>query len=639
MGWMIGLPVPWIENASLQAFIQFLLTIPVILAGLKLYSSGFKSLIKLTPNMDSLVFISTFVAFVYSLVVSLAIWFKIGSYDIRELYYEVSAFTLSFILFGDYLEAITKKRSSSAIQKLIGLQARSARVIRNGKEIEIPIEDVEVGDIVLVKPGEKIPVDGVVIEGYSGVDEKVISGESIPVEKKKGDKVIGGTINKTGILKVKATGVGKNTVLAQIIRIVEEAITSKAPIQLLADEISSYFVPIIIAIALLAFLYWFIIAKMPFVFALNVLIAVLIIACPCSLGIATPTAIMVGTGLGAENGILIKKPESLEIAEKLNTLIFDKTGTLTKGEAVVTNVITAKGYDENEVLRIAAIVEKGSAHPIAEAILKEAKKRKIKISKASSYETIAGKGVMAKYSKSLIFVGNKKLMKDNNIDTSEFEKYVEKLESEGKTSMYVAKDKKVIGVICVADTLKEFSKEAIDELHKMKKEVGIITGDNERVAKAIAKQLGIDYVLAEVLPVDKAKEIKRLQENGKFVGAVGDGINDAPMLAQADVGIAIGSGTDIAIETGDIILIKDDLRDVVKAIELSSYTLKKIKQNLFWAFVYNILCIPIAAGILYPFSGFLLNPMVAAVAHAFSSVSVVLNSLMMKRYKPRLQIW
>lgn len=637
MGWMLGLPVPFIENASLQALIQLLLSTPVVIAAFKLYSSGAKSLIKLTPNMDSLIFIGTSTAYIYSIAVSIAIWFGIEGYGIHDLYYEIAAFILFFILLGKYLEAITKRKTSFALEKLIGLQPKKARVIKNGKEVEIPVEDVEVGDIVVVKPGEKIPVDGIVIEGSSVVDEKVITGESIPVVKRKGDKVIGATINKSGMLKIKATGVGEETALAQIIKIVEEAMASKAPIQLLADKVSLYFVPAVIVIAILAFIFWFFVAKMPFIFALTVLISILIIACPCALGLATPTAIMVSIGLGAERGILIKSAEILETAHKVDTVIFDKTGTLTKGEPSVTDVIANKSYERNEVLRLAAIAEKGSKHPIGEAIVKAAKRMKIKIPKASNYETIAGKGVKAKYLGNWILVGNRMFMKENGIEIKELEKEMRRLEEEGKTTVIVAWRKKAIGIIAVADTLKEFSKEAVEELHKMKKEVAIITGDNERVAKAVAKQLSIDRVLADVLPADKAKEVKRLQEKGKCVACVGDGINDAPMLAQADVGIAVGSGTDIAMETGDIILIKDDLRDVVTSIDLSRYTVRKIKQNLFWAFFYNIAAIPIAAGVLYPFFGILLNPMIAATAMAFSSVSVVLNSLLIKRYKPKVR--
>ena len=636
MGWMVGLPVPWVENVKLQALIQLLLTTPIIIVALKLYTSGFKSLRRLTPNMDSLVFIGTSAAYIYSIAISLAVWFGAGAFGLENLFYEIAAFILFFILLGKYLEAVTKGRTSAVLQKLIGLGAKTAKVIKNDKELEIPIEDIEVGDIVLVRPGEKIPVDGMVLEGYSGVDEKVITGESIPVEKKEGDKVIGVTMNKTGMLKIKTTGVGKDTVLAQIIKIVEEAMTSKAPIQLLADKVSLYFVPAVIVIAILAFSLWYFAFAMPFIFALTCLIAVLIIACPCALGLATPTAIMVGTGLGAENGILIKDARALETAHKLQTIVFDKTGTLTKGEPELTDVVAIEGYNERGVLKLAAAVEKGSEHPIGEAIVKGAVKRKIEIPEAASYQTITGEGIKAKYLENRLFIGNRKLMKENGINISHLEKEMERLENEGKTAVLVAENKKAIGIVAVADTLKEFSKEAVSALHKMGKEVAIITGDNERVGKAIAKQVGIDRVLAEVLPQDKAKEIKKLQKEGRVVAMVGDGINDAPALAQADIGIAIGSGTDIAMETGDIILIKDDLRDVVIAIDLSGYTIKKIKQNLFWAFFYNSVGIPIAAGILYPFFGFLLNPMIAAAAMAFSSVSVVSNSLLMKRYKPRL---
>lgn len=635
MGWMVGLPVPLIENVSVQALIQLILTTPVIIVAFKLYTSGLRSLLMKAPNMDSLIFIGTSAAYLYSIVISLGIWFGIGTYGIGDLYYEIAAFILIFILLGKYLEAITKGKTSEALKKLIGLQAKTAHSIRKGKEVEIPVEEVQVDDIIVVRPGEKIPVDGIIVDGVSAIDEKVITGESMPVTKKKGDKVIGATMNKSGMLKFKATAIGKDTVLAQIIKIVEEAQASKAPIQLLADKISIYFVPAVICIAVLAFAFWFLIIGMPFVFALTILIAVLIIACPCALGLATPTAIMVGTGLGAENGILIKSAEALETTHKLQSIVFDKTGTLTKGEPEVTDLIATNS--EKELLRIAAIAEKGSEHPIGEAIVKNAKEKKIKISEASSYETITGKGIKAKYLGKWILVGNRIFIKDNKLSIEKLEEKVKILETEGKTVVMVAFGKKVIGVIAVADTLKEFSKEAVEQLHKMNKEIIMITGDNERTADAIAKQVGIDSVLAQVLPGDKAKEIKKLQKEGKIVAAVGDGINDAPMLAQADIGIAIGSGTDVAMETGDIILIKDDLRDVVTAIDLSGYTMKKIKQNLFWAFFYNSVGIPIAVGILYPFFGFLLNPMIAAAAMAFSSVSVVSNSLLMKKYKPKIK--
>ncbi|MDK2794803.1 MAG: P-type Cu+ transporter [Archaeoglobaceae archaeon] len=541
MGQMIGLPVPWRENTPLQVLIQFILTTLVILAPLRIYVSGIKNLIKITLNMDSLIFIGTSAAYFYSIAVSLAILLGVGDYGVHDLYYEVSAFVLFFILLGKYLEVLTKGKTSFALEKLIGIQPHKARVIKDGQEFEVSAEDVEVGDVVLVKPGEKIPVDGVVIDGLSAVDEKAITGESIPVIKREGDRVIGGTINKTGLLKIRATGVGKDTILAQIIKIVEEAVLSKAPIQLLSDRVSKYFVPTVISIALLAFCYWFFIARMPLVFALTIFVSVLIIACPCALGLATPTAVMVGTGLGAENHILFKSARALETAHKVQIVVFDKTGTLTVGEPKVTDIVAIEEYEENEVIRLAAIAEKGSEHPIGEAIIKEAEKRKIEISeiRPSDYEIIPGKGIKSNYSGRWIFVGNRKLMEENGIDFARLEGKMKKLEEEGKTALLVAENRKAIDIIAVADTLKEFSKEAVESLHKMKKEVAIITGDNERVARSIAKQLGVDYVIAGVLPAEKAKEVKKMQEKGKIVAAVGDGINDAPMLAQADVGIAI----------------------------------------------------------------------------------------------------
>jgi Cu+-exporting ATPase len=638
MGWMAGLPVPGIKNSSLQALIQFLLTTPVIVAGFKLYISGLKGLLKKAPNMDSLVFIGTSVAYLYSIAISLAIWFGVGSYGVKDLYYEIAAFILVFILLGDYLVAVTKGKTSEALKKLIGLQPKTARIIKQEKEIEILVEEVQVGDIIVVRPGEKIPVDGVVVEGVSAVDEKVISGESMPLTKKKGDKLIGATMNLSGMLKFKAVRVGKETVLAQIIKIVEEAQASKAPIQLLADRVALYFVPGVIGISILAFLFWFLWGQ-PFVFALTILIAVLIIACPCALGLATPTAIMVGTGLGAKNGILIKSASALETAHKLQTIIFDKTGTLTKGEPKVTAVISFSNYNQEEILKLAAVGEKGSEHPIGKAIIQEAEEKGIEVKEGKNYETVAGEGIKCEYQGKIIFIGNRIFMKKNKLEINEaVENLLQKLENEGKTAIITTFNEETIGVIAVADTLKEFSKEAINKLKKMKKEVWLITGDNIRTAKAIAKQLGIEEnkIMAGVLPGEKAKKVKELQKGGKTVAFVGDGINDAPAISQADVGIAIGSGTDVAMETGEIILIKDDLRDVVTAIDLSSYTVRKIKQNLFWAFFYNSIGIPIAAGLLYPFFGFLLNPMIAAAAMAFSSVSVVSNSLLMKRYRPKL---
>ena len=626
MGAYIGAPIPEIV-LKYDGIVQLILTTPILLAGLNIYKSGFRALLNLSPNMDSLLAIGTGAAYIYSI---LSTFFIEG-----HLYYEIAGLLIVFISLGRLLEAIAKGRTSEAIKKLIGLQAKTAWVSRNGKEFEIPIDEVSVGDIVIIKPGGKIPVDGIVIDGHSSVDESMISGEPMPAEKIKNSKVIGATINKNGWLKFRATKVGKDTMLAHIIKMVEEAQGSKAPIQRLADRVSSFFVPAVVGIAVLSALFWFVFAGSfsiaePFIFSLTIFIAVLVIACPCALGLATPTAIMIGTGLGAENGILIKNAEALETAHKLKIIVFDKTGTLTKGKPEVTDII-AVNASENEVLKYAAIAEKRSEHPLGEAIVNKAKEKKIHVADAKSFRAVTGKGVIASYSGKRILLGNRKLIQDEKIRL-DISAALEKLENEGKTAMIVAVDKKVIGVIAVADTLKENSKEAVDELQKLGKEVVMMTGDNERTAKAIAGQIGIKKVLAEVLPGEKAEEIKKLQKEGK-VAMVGDGINDAPALTQADVGIAIGSGTDVAIESGNIVLIRDDLRDVVKAMKLSSFTMKKIKQNLFWAFFYNVAGIPVAAGLLYPFIGFLLNPVIAGAAMAFSSLSVVSNSLLMRRMR------
>jgi len=633
MGEMIGLPMPTIfENYG--TIIQFVLATAVIVSCLNIWTSGFKKLLRLSPNMDTLIFIGTAVAYFYSLTISVLMF--LGTKVEASLYYESAALILVFISLGKYLEVMTKGKTSEAIKKLIGLQPKEATLIKDNEEIKIPILEVKVGDIILVKPGEKIPVDGIVIDGYSGVDEKAITGESIPVEKKKGDEVIGATINKTGVLKFKTTRVGKDTMLAQIIKIVEEAMGSKTPIQLLADKVSFYFVPSVIGIAILSFAIWLVLGQ-PLAFALPVFVAVLIIACPCALGLATPTAVMMGTGLAAKNGILIKSGKALEIARDVNIIIFDKTGTLTKGEPSVTDIIKVKNeIGENSILQIAASVEKNSEHPLAQAIINKAKEEKINFSEVKNFQAIPGHGVSADLGNKKILFGTRKLMTGNQIDPSLVEEKMIVLEDQGKTAMILAQNKDIIGIIAVADTLKDYSKEAVEMLHKMGKGVAIITGDNKRVGQAIAKLVGIDRVLAEVLPQEKSAEIKKLQGEGNIVAMVGDGINDAPALAQSDLGIALGSGTDIAMETGEIVLIKDDLRDVVTAIDLSKYTLYKIKQNLFWAFFYNIIGIPVAAGILYPLTGWLLNPAIAAAAMAFSSVSVVSNALLMKRYKPRL---
>ena len=615
--------------------ILLLLAIPVqFYAGLIFHKRAWQGLKHFNFDMDSLVSIGTFAAFIYSLVVIMFPGLFQGTNIEADVYFDTAAVIITLILLGRYLEAKAKSRTSQAIKKLIGLQAKTATVIRNNKEIKIPIEDVKINDILLIKPGEKIPTDGIVMFGYSSVDESMITGESIPVEKNIKDIVIGGTINKNGVLRIKATKIGKDTMLSQIIKLVEEAQGSKAPIQRLADKIASIFVPIVVVIAILTFLSWYFFAPSNnFNFALLNFIGVLIIACPCAMGLATPTAIMVGTGKGAEQGILIKNAEALEIANKVNTVIFDKTGTLTKGKPEVTNIIAFDRYKEKEVLFYSTLAEKNSEHPLAESIVNHAKKLKLKIPNASKFENIPGMGVKASYKGKLILNGNTKLMKDFKINVKGYEKDLEKLELQGKTAMFIALNKKVIGIIAVADTIKESSKEAVLQLQRMNKEVYMITGDNERTGKAIASQLGIKNVLANVLPHEKAAKVKELQRKGKIVAFVGDGINDSPALAQADLGIAIGSGTDVALETGSIVLVKNDLRDVVKSIKLSKFTLRKIKQNLFWAFIYNVAGIPIAAGILYPSFGFLLNPMIAAGAMAFSSVSVVSNSLLMRRTK------
>ena len=531
-------------------------------------------------------------------------------------------------------EAKAKGKTSEAIKKLMGLSAKTAIVVRDGEELEIPVEEVVVGDVVVVKPGQKIPVDGDIIDGYSSVDESMITGESIPVEKSKGDKVIGATINKTGSFKFKATKVGADTALAQIIKMVEDAQGSKAPIQKLADIISAYFVPTVVSIAIISSAVWYFVGG--FTFALTIFVAVLIIACPCALGLATPTAIMVGTGKGAEAGILFKNAESLQMAQKINTIVFDKTGTLTKGEPQVTDVVTISDYSEEDILLFAAVAEKNSEHPLGEAIVAYAKEKKIKIDEPNKFNSVTGKGIEVEYNGLVIEFGNRKLMEEKKIDFKSAQEKLKQLEGEGKTAMLIAINQKLSGIVAVADTLKEYSAKAIETLNEHGIETIMITGDNKRTAEAIAKQVGIKRVLAEVLPQDKASSVKQLQQEGKKVAMVGDGINDAPALTQADIGIAIGSGTDVAIESGDIVLIKEDLRDVVVAMDLSKYTMRKIKQNLFWAFFYNTLGIPLAAGALYPLTGFLLSPIIAGAAMAFSSVSVVSNSLLMKRWKSNI---
>jgi len=599
-------------------------------SGKDMFSAAFRALRHKTLNMDVMYSMGVGSAYLASIASTL------GLLPSDYLFYETAVLLLAFLLLGRTLEAIAKVKTSEAIKKLIGLQAKTAVVVRNGKEVEVPVEEVKVGDIVIVKPGEKIPVDGFVVEGESYVDESMVTGEPIPRLKKRGDTVVGATINKNGVLKIEAKKVGEDTLLSQIIKLVEQAQSTKPPIQRIADKIVAYFIPVVLAIAISSFVYWHFIAAMPAVFAFTTLISVLVVACPCAFGLATPTALTVGMGKGAELGILIKNSEALEVARKITTVVFDKTGTLTKGKPEVTNIVALNGTDESEVLRLAASAEMRSEHPIAEAIVRKAESKSIEIIEPERFEVLAGKGVIATINGMKVLVGNKMLMAEYT-NTREVERVVEKLESEAKTAVLVALDGKIVGVIGVADTVKESAKDAIEWLHRMGKKVVMITGDNRRTAEAIARELGIDEVLAEVLPHDKAEEVKGLQEKGEVVAFVGDGINDAPALAQADVGIAIGSGTDIAIESGEIVLIRDDLRDVVAAIQLSEKTLSKIKQNLFWAMVYNAALIPAAAGLFYPLAGIIFRPEWAGAAMALSSVSVVTNSLLMKNYIPPIR--
>lgn len=642
MGPMIIKPIgPWplpeiinpMTNTLNYALIQLVLVIPVMIAGYKFYINGFKALFSLSPNMDSLVAIGTLAAFLYSLYTTIQIANgQIQGMHHHQLYYESAGIIIALILLGKYLESKSKGKTSEAIKKLMGLQPKTAIVLVDGKEVETPIEEVEIGDIILVKPGTKIPVDGVVIEGYTSVDESMLTGESIPVEKNIGSRVTGASINKNGVIRFKAEKIGGDTALAQIIKLVEDAQGTKAPIAKLADTVSGYFVPIVIAIAVVASLLWFLVGGKDIVFVLTIFISVLVIACPCALGLATPTAIMVGTGKGAENGILIKGGEALESAHKVNTVIFDKTGTITEGKPKVTDVVL-NNVEEEYLIKIASSAEKGSEHPLGEAIVKYGEEENIKLEKVDDFKAIPGAGIQVIINNENILLGNKKLMNDNNIILEALEEKSNVLASQGKTPMYIAVDGKLAGIIAVADVVKESSKKAIEILHDMGIKVAMVTGDNVKTANAIATQVGIDMVLAEVLPEDKSKEVEKLQNQGKFVAMVGDGINDAPALAKADIGIAIGSGTDVAIESADIVLMKSDLMDVPTAIKLSHETIKNIKQNLFWAFGYNTIGIPVAAGLLYVFGGPLLNPMIAAAAMSLSSVSVVSNALRLKNFK------
>lgn len=634
-------------NPQVFSIVAIFLCVPVMISGYKFYTLGFPALFRGSPNMDSLVAIGTTAAFSYSIYSTVLAFMGLNPHG-DNLYYESAAVIITLVQFGKYLEARSKGKTGEAIKKLMGLQPKTATIIKDGEEKEIKISDVKVDDIVLVRPGEKIPVDGEIIEGYSSVDESMLTGESIPVEKSVGDKVVGASINKTGSFKFKAQKVGADTALAQIIKLVEDAQGSKAPIAHIADVVSSYFVPAVITIALISGIIWFI-ALHNFVFSLTVFVSVLVIACPCALGLATPTAIMVGTGKGAELGILFKNAEALEVSQKINAVMFDKTGTLTEGKPYVTDIISD---DKDKLLLIAASAENGSEHPLGEAIVREAKEKNIKLLSIENFKAISGFGIETYIDNKKVLMGNDKLMNKENINIENYNSYMDKLSKEGKTPMYVAYDNKLLGIIAVADKLKKESIEAINRLHKLGIKTAMITGDNKNTANSVAKEAGIDIVFAEVLPEEKSNEVKKLQEQGFTVAMVGDGINDAPALTQANVGIAIGSGTDVAIESADIVLVKSNTNDVVTAIELSKATMRDIKQNLFWAFCYNVIGIPIAAGVLHVFrepliassiGGFLtaimgkdllLNPIFAALAMSLSSVSVVTNALRLNFFKP-----
>jgi len=641
----------WTPFFTGKPYLLWALATPVqFWAGWRFYRGTWGALRHKTADMNTLIAVGTSAAYFYSMVAVLFPGlFTIGGLE-PHLYFDTSAMIITLILLGRFLEARARGQTSQALKKLIGLQPNTAVVIRKGKETEISIEDVQVGDLILVRPGERVPVDGIVRQGYSSIDESMLTGESIPVEKKAGDEVIGATINKTGSFQFEATKVGKDTTLAQVIRLVEEAQGSKAPIQRLADVIASYFVPIVIGIAIITFIIWYLVGPAPaLTFALLNFVAVLIIACPCALGLATPTAIMVGTGKGAEHGVLIRTAEALERCHQTRTILLDKTGTLTLGSPRVTDVLAAPSSSQEEVLRLAASAEHGSEHPLGEAIVKAASDKKLEPSPTSDFNAIPGHGVEASVEGKKIVLGNLRLIQNRGLSLNGLEEAANHLWEKGKTVMFLGQDNQMLGIIALADTIKPGAKEAVNELHKMGIEVIMLTGDNQRTAEAIAREVGIDRVIAEVLPEDKAQQVKRLQAEGRVVAMVGDGINDAPALAQADVGIALGTGTDVAMETGDITLISGDLTGIITAISLSKRTMRTIKQNLFWAFAYNTALIPVAAGVLYLAFGQtgvpsglhfvlgnygFLNPILAAAAMAASSLTVVFNSLRLRRFKP-----
>jgi len=628
--------LPIISDRAANNLVMFILSLPIqFVVGYRFYRGSYDALRSRVGNMDLLIGLGTSAAWIYSTIVTFVPGFFPGS----ETYFETSAIIITLIQTGNLLEYITKGKASEAVHRLLSLQPTTAHVIRDGVETGIPVESVEVGDVLIVRPGEKVPVDGRVVEGSSAVDESMITGESLPRDKRGGDEVIGATINKTGLLKIQATKVGQDTVLSQIAKLVEEAQVGKAPLQRLADKVSAYFVPAVILIATASFLFWYFVARIGLAFSLLAFVSVVIIACPCALGIATPAALLVGTGKGAENGILIKGGDQLEEAHKANTVIFDKTGTLTKGQPAVTDIVAIGKISEAQILGFAGSVEKGSEHPLAQAVVNAAQKMNVNLSDPSDFEALPGLGVKATVDDQEVLLGNTDLMEKFSIPTNRYAEKVATLQGQGKTVTFLALDRKPVALFGIADTAKETAADAVKALKSMGLEVVMLTGDNERTAKAIARTLGIDTVISGVRPDQKEEHIRKLQADGKKVVMVGDGINDAPALAAADVGIAIGSGTDVAKETGGIILIKDDLTDVPKALLLSRATVRKIKQNLLWAFIYNVALIPIAAGILVPLLGpgiYQVLPLLAGAAMAISSVTVVSNSLLLRRFNPKI---
>lgn len=636
MAEMVGLPtlesLSPMGNPKLFSTVQFILVLPVLYFGRKFFSVGIRAILRRKPNMDSLVALGAGAAFLYS-VYSTVLAYLGDEHAAMNLYYESAAVILTLITLGKYFEGVSKSRTTNAISKLVGLVPKTANLIKDGEEHVVAVDEISTGDILLVRPGEKVPLDGVVIEGRSTVDESMLTGESIPVEKDINSKVVGASINKTGVFKMKVTKVGKDTTLSQIIKLVEDAQNSKAPIAKFADKISGVFVPIVIVLALIAGILWYFIGDASWSFSLKIIISVLVIACPCALGLATPTAIMVGTGKGAEHGILIKSSEALQLAKEVDTVVFDKTGTLTEGKISVTDIMTFNNLSEEVLLQLAASVEYLSEHPLGLAIVDEAKNRNLELLEVKDFSSLTGLGISSIVDKKSILIGNEKLMLENNIDTENSVEKAEKYASEGKTPLFIAVDSELAGIIAVADQIKASSLETVEKLHSLGLEVVMLTGDNKKTAEVIAEQLSIDKVVSEILPEDKANEIKKLQAQGKKVAMVGDGINDAPALVQAEVGIAVGTGTDVAIDAADIVLMKPDLNSVVNAIVLSKKTIKNIKENLFWAFFYNVIGIPFAMGVFYIFGGPLLNPMLAGAAMSFSSISVVLNALRLKRVK------